>query len=412
MSELGRLVAEHAKTVMTTDHGDAPPDGDTVTAPVRSTAAPPVSRTAGVVPARVVTRSPAFETVRGLQQHAIAIGKILAATMATRSPVMELARSFNQQHTILMGKAMAASMVTRSPVMDAVRGLQQHAVMGKAMAATMGTRSPVFEAVRGLQQQHAVMGKAMAATMVTRSPVMELARSFNKQHAALMGKAMAAMMVGRPAVMELARSFNQQDAALMGKAMAATMGTRSPVFEAARSFNQQHAAIGKAMSAMMVTRSPVFEAVRGLQQQHVLAIGEQWANVMNLSLQAGSASAAPLLAAHPSTAIPWSPVLPPADPSVPGWADQWHRMSLFERALFIIAVVTALLTAAQLAVDVAQLLQQQPASVTTEQVRPTNQRSVEVPTTTTCSPWTTTSRPSIIGTPSTTSATSTTRTDH
>jgi hypothetical protein len=159
------------------------------------------------------------------------------------------------------------------------------------------------------------------------------------------------------------------------------------------------------------------EAMRGLHQQQVPALGKLWAgNLTIFPAQAGLATTAPLFAAHPWGVIPRIPLPPPADPGVPGWADEWHRMSLFDRSLFVLAVVTVLLTMAQVAIGAAQLLQQPPASVTTEQIRPTNQGSVqgsvEVPTTTTRLPRTTTSLPSIIGTPSTTSAARTTQTGH
>jgi hypothetical protein len=167
-------------------------------------------------------------------------------------------------------------------------------------------------------------------------------------------------------------------------ATAATMVARSPAIEAACTLQQQQVAIvAKGLAAMIAKRSPAIEAMRTLQQQHVAMVAKHWAsNATILPVQAGPATTATLFPVRPSAVVTRTPVLPHTDPGALGWMDLWRQMSPFERSMFVLAVVTALLTMAQVAIGAAEFLQRPQASAATEQGISTNQGSVVVPTTT------------------------------
>ena len=208
----------------------------------------------------------------------------------------------------------------------------------------------------------------------------------------------------------LATAMIRNSAALdaIGKGLATTMVKNSPGLEAMVRLQQQ--AQGKGLATAMVRNSAGLDAIGSLdRRQLVLALQRQWvSNVTIFPGQAGSA-AAPVLGVYPSAGAPQIAGLPPADARVGGWVDQWHRMSLFDRSLFIIAVVTALLTMAQVAIGVAELYQRPAVPVTTREVGHSEQGSTVVPTTMGQPPGTATSLPPSAGTSSTPPAAPTTQ---
>jgi hypothetical protein len=113
-------------------------------------------------------------------------------------------------------------------------------------------------------------------------------------------------------------------------------------------------------------------------------MAKHWAsNVTILPAPAESVTTSPpYLPLHPSDVVPQVWASHSTDWAALDWLDQWRRMSLYERGTFILAVVTTLLTMAQVAIGAAELLQRPQTPTTTERVGSTNHGPVEAPTTT------------------------------
>jgi hypothetical protein len=86
VSELGRLVADHAKAVMTTDHDSGDLDGNLVMSPASSPGTRSVSQTkAAAAAAAMVGRSAAAMVLGQFQQHRLDVGKALGGAMVGRN---------------------------------------------------------------------------------------------------------------------------------------------------------------------------------------------------------------------------------------------------------------------------------------------------------------------------------------
>jgi hypothetical protein len=85
MSELGRLVAEHAKAVMTADHASEDLSATLATPSVRPTEARPASGIMAAASAAMIDTSPIRRVVEGFQQQHAAAGRNLAAAMIERN---------------------------------------------------------------------------------------------------------------------------------------------------------------------------------------------------------------------------------------------------------------------------------------------------------------------------------------